>query len=80
MDGGRVLQCFEKSYKVTEVKKANIKGNFENIHKDDIIKIWMFPGDKQLKITVYRGLDEKEFCGYAGNIQKSLSKFELEEI
>lgn len=80
MDGGRILDSFEKQYKVTGVKKTNISGNFSNIHNGDIIKIWMFPGDKKLRITVYRGLDAKTFDGYAGNIQKSLAKFEVEEM
>lgn len=80
MDGIRILDSFEKQYKVTGVKKTNISGNFSNIHNGDIIKIQMFPGDKQLRITVCRGLDTKTFNGYAGNIQKSLAKFEVEEI
>lgn len=80
MNGGRILDSFEKQYKVTCVKKANIIGNFSNIHNGDIIKIRIFPGDKLLSITVFRGLDAKTFKGYAGNIKKSLEKFEVEEI
>ena len=80
MNGYRIFDCFEKTYKITKRNKLKISGHFANLFEGDMIHIQMWPGDSKLKITTYHGLDQNTFEVYAGNIRRGLENFELEEM
>lgn len=80
MEGGRIFNCFSKTYKVTARKKLSISGRFADLDVGNSITIQIWPADSHVGISYADNKGQKhEFEGYQGQITRSLENFDLEE-